>query len=77
MKKEKKQKQGEILCRITKEEQGAFERITTNKQTLMQVLDELSDSQDKLQKALRKKYKLEDVTHMIIDPKGFVVRKIF
>ena len=77
MKKEKKQKQGEILCRVTKEEQGAFRRIATSKQTLMQLLDELSDSQDKLWKALRKKYKLEDVTHMIIDPKGFVIRKIF
>lgn len=77
MKKETKQKRGEILCRITKEESRAFRRIATSKRTLMELLTELSEAQDALWDCLRKKYKLEDEKYMIIDGKGFVIRKVF
>jgi len=77
MKKETKQKRGEILAQITREEAIAFDRISHGKNALMDLLTDLNATSKDLWDALRKKYKLEDQVHMVIDKKGNVIRKIF
>ena len=77
MKKETKQKRGEILCKITKEESSSFNRIGDTRRGIMNLLHILTLTEDDLWKALKEKYKLKEELRMVIDSKGNVVRKLF
>lgn len=76
MKKEK-QKRGEILCRVTREESNSFDRIGNTRRGIMSLIHNLTLTEDDLWRGLREKYKLKKDIRMVIDTDGNVIRKIF